>query len=47
MEFHEKLRELRKNYGHFAARAREAVGKISPTAKARELLAEIERRIAK
>ena len=42
-----KLRELMKNYEHFAARAREAAGKISPTAKARELLAEIERRIAK
>lgn len=42
-----KLRELMRNFEHFAARAREAAGKISPTAKARELLAEIERRIAK
>ena len=42
-----KLQELMKNYEHFAARAREAAEKISPTAKARELLAEIERRIAK
>ena len=42
-----RIRELMRNYGHFAVRAREAAGKISPTAKARELLAEIERRIAK
>lgn len=42
-----KLRKLMKNYEHFAARAREAAGRISPTARARELLAEIERRIAK
>lgn len=42
-----KLRELMNNYEHFVARAREAAGKISPTAKAGELLAEIERRIAK
>lgn len=42
-----KLRELMKNYEHFAVRAREAAEKISPTAKARELLAEIERRITK
>ena len=42
-----KLRELMGNYEHFVARAREAAGKISPTAKARELLAEIERRSAK
>lgn len=42
-----KLRELMGNYEHFAVLAREAAVKISPTAKARELLAEIERRIAK
>ena len=42
-----RIRELVRNYEHFAVRAREAAGKISPTAKARELLAEIERRIAK
>ena len=42
-----KLLELMKNYEHFAARAREAAEKISPAAKARELLAEIGRRIAK
>ena len=42
-----KLRELVRNYEHFAVRAREAAAKISPTAKARELLAEIERWIAK
>lgn len=42
-----KLRELMKNYEHFVARAREAKGNISPTVKARELLTEIERRIAK
>lgn len=42
-----KLRELMKGYAHFASRAREAAGRISPTAKAGALLAEIERRIAK
>ena len=42
-----KLRELMRNFEHFAVRAHEAAGKISPTAKARDLLAEIERRSAK
>ena len=42
-----KLQELMKNYERFSVRAREAAGMISPTAKARGLLAEIERRIAK
>ena len=42
-----KLRELMRNYERFAVRAREAAGNISPTAKAGELLVEIERRSAK
>lgn len=41
------IRELMRNYERFAARAREAAAKISPAAKASELLDEIERRIAK